>query len=54
MRGRLILVATCMSNIPSHMLFFRLPNGVGKRFDFSRVRLIWQEKEGVRKYHLIN
>ena len=52
---RLILTETCLSSVPSHMLsFFRLPKGVGKRFDFFRARLVWQEREGVRKYHLVN
>lgn len=27
---------------------------MGKRLDFFRARLVSQEKEGVRKYHLVN
>lgn len=55
MDARLTLAETCLSNIPSHMLsFFRFPKGVGKRLDFFRARLVWQEKDVVRKYHLVN
>ena len=55
MGGRLIRTETCLSNIISHLLnFFRLPKGVGKRINFFRARVLWQEREGVRKYHLVN
>jgi hypothetical protein len=52
--SRLILVETCLSNVPCFMMaFFKVPKGVLKRFDFFRARLLWQDKRGVRKYHLV-
>jgi hypothetical protein len=52
--GRIILTETCLSNVPGFMMsFFRVPKGVLKRFDFFRARVLWQEKDGVRKYHLV-
>ena len=54
MGDRITLAETCMSNVPSHLLsFFKLPKGVGKRMDFVRARMVWQERDGVRKYHLV-
>jgi hypothetical protein len=53
--GRIVLTEICLSNVPGFMMsFFRVPKGVRKRFDFFRARVLWQEKEGVRKYHLVN
>lgn len=55
MWDRITLAETCMSIVPSHLLsFFKLPKGVGKRLDFFRARMVWKEKDGVRKYHLVN
>jgi hypothetical protein len=34
--------------------FYRLLVGVRKRCDFYRGRLLWQEEQGIRKYHLVN
>jgi hypothetical protein len=52
--GRIILTKTCLSNVPSFMMsFFRVPKGVLKHFDFFREWVLWQEKDGVRKYHLV-
>jgi mannosylglycoprotein endo-beta-mannosidase len=52
--GRIILTEICLSNVPGFMMsFFRVPKGVLKRFDFFRARVLWQEREGVRKYHLV-
>lgn len=48
MEDRLILTETCLSNVPCFLLSsFRLPRGVGKRLDFFRDRMVWQEKDGV-------
>ena len=45
---------TCLSNVPSYMMsFVRVKTGVSKRYDFFGARLLWQEKLGVRKYHLV-
>lgn len=55
MGSRLTFTETCLSSIPSFLLsFFRLPKGVGKRMDFFRARVLWQEKDGVCKFHLVN
>jgi hypothetical protein len=51
---RLILIETALSNVPTYMLsMFRIPKGVLKRCDFYRSRMLWQEKQGVKKYHLV-
>lgn len=53
--GRLVLLNSCLSNVPSYMLsLFPIPRGVLKRIDFFRTRLLWQEEENVKKYHLVN
>lgn len=52
--GRLVLLNSCLSNVPAYMLsLFPIPRGVLKRIDFFRARLLWQEEENV-KYHLVN
>lgn len=33
---------------------FRIPKGVKKKIDFFRARLLWQEDQGIKKYHLVN
>ena len=33
--------------------FFRVPKGDLKRMDFFRARVLWREKDGVKKYHLV-
>lgn len=33
--------------------FLRVPKGVSRRFDFFRARMLWQEKQGMKKYHLV-
>lgn len=35
-------------------MFYVLPKGVKKRLDFFRVRLLWQEDQNVKKYHLVS
>lgn len=55
MGDRLILVETCLSNVPSYMMsLLRIPKGVKKKLDFFRARLLWQEDKGKKKYHLVN
>lgn len=36
------------------MSVYLLPKGVKKRIDHFRARLLWQEDQGVRKYHLVS
>jgi hypothetical protein len=31
-----------------------MPKGVGKRLDIYHARMVWQEKDGVRKHDLVN
>ena len=51
--GRLILINSSLSNVPLYMIsFHRIPTGVKERMDFFRRRLLWQEDQGIRKYHL--
>lgn len=53
--GRTVLLNACLSSVPFYMLsFYRLPKGVCKRLDYFRSRLLWQEDQGTRKYHLVN
>lgn len=53
--GRTTLLNSCLSSIPFYMLsFYKLPKGVEKRLDYFRSRLLWQEDQGTRKYHLVN
>ncbi|KAG8060373.1 hypothetical protein GUJ93_ZPchr0002g26796 [Zizania palustris] len=53
--SRLILLNSCISSIPLYMLsFYEIPKGVLKRIDACRSRLLWQEGQGARKYHLEN
>jgi hypothetical protein len=33
--------------------FFKLPKGVKEKMDFFRRRFLWQEDQGIRKYHLV-
>lgn len=52
--GRLILINSSLSYVPLYMIsFYRLPTGVKERMDFFRRRLLWQEDQGIRKYHLV-
>lgn len=54
MGGRLTLTRTSLSSIPGHMLsLLCLPKGVDKRLDFFRARVLWQQKDDVRKFHLV-
>lgn len=53
--GRAVLTNTCLSSVPLYMLsFLEAPKGVVKRLDYFRARLLWQEQQGRRKYHLVN
>lgn len=36
------------------MSFYAVPKGIIKKADFFRSRLVWQEDENVKKYHLVN
>ena len=36
------------------MSFYAVPKGIIKKADFFRARLVWQEDENIRKYHLVN
>lgn len=55
MAGRVTLVQACLSNIPIYMMsFYPLHVGVRKKADFFRARLVWQENEDKKKYHLVN
>lgn len=53
--GRLILINSSLSNTPMYMIsFYKLPKGVKERLDYFRRRFLWQEDQGIRKYHLVN
>jgi hypothetical protein len=53
--GRLLLLRTCLCSIPLYMLsLFMLPKCTDKIFDFFVKRVLWNEKEGIKKYHLVN
>lgn len=53
--GRVTLINACLSSTPLYMLsFFRVPIGVREKMDFLRRRFLWQEDQGIRKYHLVN
>ena len=55
MAGRVTLVQACLTNIPLFMMsFYPLPVGVRKKADFFIARLVWQEDENKKKYHLVN
>jgi hypothetical protein len=55
MGTRVLLINACLSSIPLYMLsFYRLPMGVHKIFSIYRSRFLWQEEQGVRKYHLVD
>lgn len=53
--GRVVLTNACLSTVPLDMLsFLEAPKGVLKRLDYFRARLLWQETQDKRKYHLVN
>ena len=53
--GRLVLLNSSLSSVPMYMLsFYELPKGVKDRMDYFRKRFLWQEDQGIRKYHLVN
>ena len=53
--GRITLVQACLTNIPLFMMsFYVVPKGIIKKADFFRSRLVWQEDENKKKYHLVN
>lgn len=33
--------------------FYKLPQGVREKIDYYRRRFLWQEDQGIRKYHLV-
>lgn len=52
--GRVTLINSCLSSTPLYMLsFYRIPKGVKEKMDFVRRRFLWQEDQGIRKYHLV-
>ena len=52
--GRVTLIQSSLTGIPYFMMsFYGLPIGVGKRMDFFRARLLWQENDQKKKYHLV-
>lgn len=51
-QGRLI--NSSLTNVTLYMIYFyRLPQGVRDRMDYFRRRLLWQEDQGIKKYHLV-
>lgn len=53
--GRLVLINSSLTNVPLYMIsFYSLPVGVRERIDYFRRRFLWQEDQGIRKYHLVN
>lgn len=49
------MINASLSSVPLYMLsFYELPKGVQKRQDFFRVKFLWQDDQGVKKYHLVN
>lgn len=55
MAEKVTLVQSSLSNVSMFMMsFYPLPVGVRKKADFYRARLVWQENEDKKKYHLIN
>ncbi len=49
------MINASLSSVPLYMLsFYELPKGVQKRLDFFRARFLWQDDQGVKKYHLVN
>ncbi|XP_024311805.1 uncharacterized protein LOC112269369, partial [Brachypodium distachyon] len=52
MGGRTVLINSCMSSVPLYMLSFLEAKEVIKRIDHSRKRMLWQEHQGKKKYHL--
>jgi hypothetical protein len=53
--SRVTILKSCLISIIFYMVsFYRLPIGVRKKYDIYRGRLLWQEEQGIRKYHLVN
>jgi hypothetical protein len=53
--GRLILTNTSLTNVPLYMLsLYMASKMVLKRMDYFSARLLWQDSEEDRKYHLVN
>ena len=52
--GRLIVIQSSLTGIPYFMMsFYGLPVGVEKRMKFFRARLLWQERNEKKRYHLV-
>jgi hypothetical protein len=50
-----ILVNACLNSIPLYMLsFLEAPKGFIKKVDIHRKRMVWQELEEKKRYHLVN
>lgn len=51
----MILINSSLTNVPLYMIsFYRLLVEVRERIDFYRRMFLWQEDQGIRKYHLVN
>ena len=52
--GRLTLTQSSLTGIPYFMMsFYGLPVRVEKRMKFFRARLLWQESNEKKRYHLV-
>lgn len=52
--GRVALINSSISSVPLYMMsLYSLPCGVREKIDFYRRRFLWQEDQGIRKYHLV-
>jgi hypothetical protein len=55
MGGRVTLINTSLTSVPSYMLFFyRIPQGVKEKMDIIRNGFLWDESEDKKRYHLVN
>jgi hypothetical protein len=54
-RDRVSLVNACLSSIALYMLsFLEVPKGFISKADMHRKRMVWQEIDGRKRYHLVN
>jgi hypothetical protein len=52
---RVTLVNACLSSIALYMLsFLEAPKGFINKADMHRKRMVWQEIDGRKRYHLVN
>jgi hypothetical protein len=51
--GRLILVNSCLSNIPNYVMgFYNITDGQHRQLDSIRGRFFWQGDSKIFKYHM--